>query len=397
MERPTERRSPERQPHTLRLLRRLSALAVALAVLLLLSPRILGYFGLIGPTAEDRIAEAERTMRAAESYGAREDWAAMAAARKELEAARRLAREGDHRGARAAALRATDRANEAQAAALVAEGQAERRVEAVVEDLDGQVNELEDMFEGLPEGLTRDSRSALLKKMREARKAAATVFLANDEKRFADALAHEQEARRALADTRAALEAAGAPRRQAPASPLSGASATAAPPPAAGPSAATLPIPYVSEGACPFECCTYRTWTVERATDARVERRTGAPISFTMRTGDKVEALTGAVLVSRPGRARAPRDLALEKLRLRAGDEVSVLHPLGEGFWLVWKDGQTASAPLNERPNPRAVGDPELLLVEKPDFTWWVLVRPAQGRPGWSDQPENFGNKDRCG
>jgi len=240
MQRPSERRSPERQPHTLRLLRRLSALALALAGLLLLAPRVLGYLGLIGPTAEDRIAEAERAMRAAESYGAREDWAPLGGARQELETARRLAAEGDHRGARQAALRATDWASEAQAAALFAERQASQRAQAVVEDLDGQVNELEDMFEALPEGLTRESRSALLKKMRVARKAAATVFLAHDEKRFADALAREQEARRALGETRAALEAAGAPRRPAPGGPPPAARAT---PPPAAPSAAALPVP----------------------------------------------------------------------------------------------------------------------------------------------------------
>src|SRR6185503_5795141 len=28
-----------------------------------------------------------------------------------------------------------------------------------------------------------------------------------------------------------------------------------------------LPIPFESEGACPFECCTYRTWSVLRPTD----------------------------------------------------------------------------------------------------------------------------------
>ena len=393
MERPTERRSPERQPHTLRLLRRLSALALVLSVLLLLAPRLLGHFGLIGPTAEERIAEAERAVRAAESYGARADWKPMAGAREEIEAARRLAAQGDHRAARRAALRATDRATEAQAAALVAEGQAERRVRAVVEELDEQVNELEDMFEAVRDGLTRDGRSALLKEMREARKAAATVFLANDEKRFADALASEQEARRALAATRAALVAAGAPRRPVP----GGASPAAArPAPPATPGSPALPMPFVSEGACPFECCTYREWTVERATDTRVERKEGAPVSFTLRPGDKVQALTGALIVNKAGRARAPRDMKLEDLMLRSGDEVSVLHPLGEGFWLVWKDGKTASAQANERPSGRAVGEPELLLLEKPDFTWWVLVRPMQGRPGWSDQPEHFGNKDRC-
>jgi hypothetical protein len=396
MERPTERRSPERQPHTLRLLRRLSGVALAAALLLLLAPRVLDHFGLIGPSAEDRIAEAERAVRAAESYGARPDWPSVAGARQELEAARRLAAQGNHRLARRAARRAMDRATEAQAAALVAGGQAERRVKAVVEDLDGQVNELEDMFEALPAELTRDGRSALQKKMREARKAAATVFLANDEKRFADALAREQEARRALAQTRAALEAAGAPRRPAPGvRPVVAPSpSVTAPAPAAGPTSPA--VPYVSEGACPFECCTYRTWTVERATETRVERKKDAPVSFALHPGDKVQALTGAVLVSRLGRARAPRDMTLPGLALRAGDEVSVLHPVGEGFWLVWKDGKTASAQVNERPAAGGRGEPELRLLEKPHFTWWVLVRPPQGRPGWSNQPENFGNKDRC-
>ena len=95
MERPTERRSPERQPHTMALLRRLSVLALVLAGAILLAPRVLDYLGLIGPTAEDRIAEAERAVRTAESYGARADAPAMLAARKEIEEARRLRQAGD--------------------------------------------------------------------------------------------------------------------------------------------------------------------------------------------------------------------------------------------------------------------------------------------------------------
>jgi hypothetical protein len=390
MDRPSDRRSPERQPHTLQLLRRLSALALALTLLLLIAPRLLGYFGLIGPTAGDRIAEAERTMRTAASYGARPEWPPMAEARKELETAQKLAAAGDHRAARGAALRATQRASEAQARALVGEGETRRRARAVVDDLDGQVNELEDMYEAVPGDLARERRSALLKSMREARKAAAAVFLANDENRFADALAREQEARRALAETRRALEAAGAPRQPAPAPATPAASST--PPPPRSPA-----VPYVSEGACPFECCTYRTWTVERATDVRAERSRDSPVSFSLRKGEKVEALTGAVVVSRPGRARAPRDVDLEGLTLRAGEEVHVLHPVGEGFWLVFRDGRIASAMLVERPAPEGRGEPVLQLLVKPEFAWWVLVRPAQGRPGWTDQPENFGNKDRCG
>lgn len=207
-----ERRSPERGRHTLQLLRRLSALSLAIALILLVAPRLLAYFGLIGPSVEDRIAEAERAVRAAESYGAKPDATALAAARQELATARRHASEGHPRAARAAAARAGERAREAQAIALVREGDAERKAHAVVEELDGQVNELENMYEALSPSQTRDGRSALFKKMRSARKAAATVFLAHDEKRFEDALALEAEARRALAETRGALEAAGAPR-----------------------------------------------------------------------------------------------------------------------------------------------------------------------------------------
>jgi hypothetical protein len=398
MERPSERRSPERQPHTLRLLRRLSVLALVASVVLLLAPRLLGYLGLIGPSVADRIGEAERTLRAAEAYGARAEWESVAEARRELETARRAAAAGDEHGARRAARRAGRSATEAQAAALVRAGQVEKRAEEIVEEVDGQVNDLEDMFETLPEGLPRERRSALLKRMREARRAAATVFLAHDEDRFADALAREQEARRALAETRRALEEAGARLPERPPSPPAAAPQAL---PSSGSRAApgrpeALALPFESQGACPFECCTYRTWTVERDTDVRVARSKAAPVSFSLRRGAAVEALTGVVVVARPGRARSPRDAAFDGLALRAGEEVSVLHPVGEGFWLVWKDGRTASAPLNERAPAASAVAPELHLLLKPDFAWWIQVRSADGRLGWTDEPGNFGNKDRC-
>jgi hypothetical protein len=205
---PLERRSPERERHTLTLLRRLSTLALAIAGVLLVGPRLLAYFGVIGPSVQDRIAEAERAMHAAESYGARPDSAAMVAARQELETARRLAGQGRDRAARQAAQRARARATEAQAAALVNEGLAEQKAHAVVQDLDREVNDLENLYAKVSPGLDRPARSALQKRMRDARRAAAIVFLAHDEKRFADALAREGEARRVLAEMRAVLEGA---------------------------------------------------------------------------------------------------------------------------------------------------------------------------------------------
>src|SRR5688572_27314612 len=110
-----DRRSPERQPHTLQLLRRLSVLAFAASLAILFAPRLLAYFGLIGPSAQDRVAEAERMLRAAESYGASPDAGPLAAAQQELESARRLAAAGNDREAKAAALRAIAQATDAQA------------------------------------------------------------------------------------------------------------------------------------------------------------------------------------------------------------------------------------------------------------------------------------------
>jgi hypothetical protein len=192
----------------MQLLRRLSVTALVLAGVILAAPRVLHELGLIGPTAEDRIAEAERAVRAAESYGATAEAPAMAAAQREIQEARRLKAAGDERGGRAAALRAVARASEAQATALTAEGQARIRARRVVEELDAEVNALEDLLEEVSPSVSRDTRSALLKRMRAARKAAASVFLANDEERYEDAVKAEEEARRALAETRAALEAA---------------------------------------------------------------------------------------------------------------------------------------------------------------------------------------------
>ena len=170
----------------------------------------------------------------------------------------------------------------------------------------------------------------------------------------------------------------------------------AAPRPSAA--AASLAVPFESDGACPFECCVYRTWSVLRATDFRATRDKSAAVAFSVPAGTKVEALTGVVVVSRAGRARASRDVSVEGLgTLRAGDEVSVLHPVGEGYWLVWRAGKKGNAQVGPKANRPGPWDPELNPIETPKFLWWVQVRDGQGRTGWTDTPDNFGDKDRCG
>jgi hypothetical protein len=205
---PLERRSPERQRHLLGLLRRIAMFSLLLSLALLLAPVVGTEFGWLGPSVADRIAEAERAMQVARSYGADDTLAPVKAAESELHSAREEAAQGKHRAARHAAARAAEHAVEAQRLALVRGQETQRRAEQVVDDLDREVNELEDLYEQVTPGLHRSAVSPLLARMRQARRTAAVVFLAKDEKRFADVLEGEAAARQALAETRAALEAA---------------------------------------------------------------------------------------------------------------------------------------------------------------------------------------------
>src|SRR5262245_49183818 len=66
----TERRKPERRRVAVLLLRRIAIAAIAASLLLWLGPRVLTELGLLGPSVEEHIAAADRTLRAAESYGA---------------------------------------------------------------------------------------------------------------------------------------------------------------------------------------------------------------------------------------------------------------------------------------------------------------------------------------
>lgn len=60
-------------------------------------------------------------------------------------------------------------------------------------------------------------------------------------------------------------------------------------------------LPYESHGACPFECCTYREWSVDRDTDVFGDYRAKTPAKFHLKRGQKVAALTGVVVTTRLG------------------------------------------------------------------------------------------------
>src|SRR5437867_1959137 len=85
------------------------------------------------------------TLRAGRAYGA-EGLSVYGGASRELDLARQLARQGSDRLARHAAVRAERAAVAAQRSALVTREDERRRAEAIVNDVDKQLNDLEGLY-----------------------------------------------------------------------------------------------------------------------------------------------------------------------------------------------------------------------------------------------------------
>ncbi|MFN3667235.1 MAG: IPT/TIG domain-containing protein [Sediminibacterium sp.] len=150
--------------------------------------------------------------------------------------------------------------------------------------------------------------------------------------------------------------------------------------------AETTPIPYEDFGACPFECCSYREWFANRDTIIRSDHRKGSTIVFTVKKGEKVIAITGVVITTKPGRAKVLRPVKIGNTQANPGDIVYLLTYTGEGVYKIWHQGNVVAN------NMDVMQDIEIL--EKPESIWWVTIRNKRGQTGWSDQPENFDNKD---
>jgi len=204
-------------PLALALLRRAAAYALLLAVLLALVPRVLGFFGLVGPSLDEEIAGVERSLAAAQVYGAEEAEANYARARRALAAARELQGRGDRFGARRRLAEARTDAISAQRVALTTREQSRRAAQKVVAEADRRMNELEDLYEQVTRDLDKPTVSRLFSLMKATRQKAASQWLAFEQRSYGRVLADERDVLDALDAARLELRAAQAGRRQAPA------------------------------------------------------------------------------------------------------------------------------------------------------------------------------------
>ena len=167
-----------------------------------------------------------------------------------------------------------------------------------------------------------------------------------------------------------------------------------------------LPFYYEDYGACPFECCTYRRWTVTADTIIYKDRLEKAHAAFRVKKGEHVMGLTGVVVTLKPGKAVVKKATQLglngRQVRVKAGDVLYLLHYEGEGIYKFWFGGRIYEAEMPSAPDLvyQSPADKQLQyiqLISEPQTVWWVKVRNERGQMGWSKQDDHFGDMDACG
>ncbi len=147
-------------------------------------------------------------------------------------------------------------------------------------------------------------------------------------------------------------------------------------------------LPYEDWGACPFECCTYRDWSVTKDTPIRADRLATSPVVFTAKAGEWVTGTTGVVITTVPGRGEIRSPMPLGNRPAAVGDIVEYLTYQGEGTYRAWFKGQLLDSVEGYEP---------IVMTVEPVWTWWVKIRNSKGQIGWTDETGNFGHMDGCG
>lgn len=155
------------------------------------------------------------------------------------------------------------------------------------------------------------------------------------------------------------------------------------------------PETYISKGTCPFECCTYRDWTTLK-TVRLVDRPRGIREVATAESGDIVRGLTGRIYV-RP----LPGLVIADSGPFKKDEIIFWLDYIGEDLFHVWRAGTVieADGPSETclKPNASCWAETNQPGRLHDQSDWWVEVRLKNGKVGWTNKTDSFGNMDACG
>lgn len=157
------------------------------------------------------------------------------------------------------------------------------------------------------------------------------------------------------------------------------------------------PIPYYDHGACPFECCTYRTWTAKTDTAIHKEYKDSSPVVGSVKSGQKVQGLTGVVITTEPGKVRILKEITFgveKKVTIKPGDMIYYLHYVGEGNDMIWFHGQTY---VHQSSFETDTNTEYWKVLNMPKWVWWAKIKLPDGTIGWTRDLKNFSNIDACG
>lgn len=152
----------------------------------------------------------------------------------------------------------------------------------------------------------------------------------------------------------------------------------------------------IIEGACPFECCSYRAWIVHEDVDLFEAPRSDVRVT-SVAAGAVVRGLTGNVYAQ-----PAPVAIVHDHPPFEAGTIVFLLDYIGEGFHRYWDDGATGEVDIQPaerclRPSRHCWAEYIEPSEERVAPAWWILIETGDGLRGWTDQSGRFGNIDACG
>jgi len=168
------------------------------------------------------------------------------------------------------------------------------------------------------------------------------------------------------------------------------------------PSEKSLPVlPFEHWEACPFECCKYGSWRAQADVPAFVSR-TSSRVAFTIRKGERVQAVTGVVTTRKTGLVVLSRAYTFstgdgKEITVPAGGRVLTLHPGGEGVGYFWYRGATFDGELYADTVSPSTPEYPREVLSLPKYEWWVKVRNAAGRVAWVRDPTDFKGQDACG
>jgi hypothetical protein len=151
-------------------------------------------------------------------------------------------------------------------------------------------------------------------------------------------------------------------------------------------------------GACPFECCVYRTWTPTGEVPLREQPLRSLPVFHRIPAGQPFQADSGFVRMTGISVLAVADSVDAEAATFGRGDTLVVLDYVGEGRWNVW-DGRRVQEVSGfwgaEIANPKA----ELIGGAEYAREWWVYATTRDGVRGWldADSVPRLAGADACG